>query len=91
MNYELVAKLKDAGYPQTAPRTAQFLRGVKCEGLNDYAIVPTLEELIEACGDDFKDLMKDGERWFCPPWRKQGFSTPTEAVARLWLALRATA
>lgn len=63
---------------------------------------PTLEELIEACGlDDFLALfqnMEEGENRWCaqsrPDYRKQaqsGFgSTPTEAVARLWLALHPT-
>lgn len=69
--------------------------------LNAYA--PTLEELIEACGPQLGCLLKRdketdyGENF--PPewewgassktfWNIQMFgSTPTEAVARLWLAL----
>jgi hypothetical protein len=61
----------------------------------DRAYVPTLEELIEACGENFAWLHQSvkSKKWAArdfiyddgPP-SGQG-STPTEAVARLWLAL----
>lgn len=59
---------------------------------SDFVKRPTLEELIEACGDDFVRLRKSGSLW--EAWGyflKNGHDihalTPTEAVARLWLAL----
>ena len=95
MDYELAKQLKDAGFPvketlyydevQIIPDNANgkvILRNL---------IVPTLEELIEACGNDFHYLTyditwrafakgdKDGQRGH--------YKSPTEAVAKLWLSL----
>lgn len=71
--------------------------------VNEYTYVPTLEELIEACGEEFKALentnlvygnINENERWFATSSYKRNLSyvggigkTPEEAVARLWLAL----
>lgn len=58
---------------------------------------PTLEELIEACGERF-DKLEQSEKVasFKQQWEATGDEyfngvayTPTEAVARLWLALKA--
>lgn len=55
INYELAKKLKDAGFPQ------KDICG-HCGYLNidytDVAFIPTLSELIEACGEDLKTLYK---------------------------------
>lgn len=59
--------------------------------------VPTLEELIEECGDKSFNLVRHGDGWvpnagqfnFCTTPGTRG-STPTEAVARMWLALNKT-
>jgi hypothetical protein len=61
--------------------------------------VPTLEELIEACGEEFADLklLPASKGWACERqlWGENMTpdvyfgSTPTEAVAKLWLALNA--
>lgn len=52
---------------------------------------PILEELIDACGDDFKWLQKGDGWWECcgetESFDNETGSTPTEAVANLWLAL----
>ena len=54
-----------------------------------WVYIPTLTELIEACGDDFVGLKQEMTNY----WRAMtdlwaGFgSTPEEAVANLWLAL----
>ena len=63
--------------------------------------VPPLEELIEACGEEFEQLLKVLD-WSAkaPEGVKKGWEaisihegkwefglTPTEAVARLWLVL----
>jgi hypothetical protein len=58
----------------------------------DRAYVPTLEELLQACGSDFYDL----HYWSSNLWQAKGKTsigpicggTPLEAVARLWLALQ---
>lgn len=42
MTYELAQKLKDAGFP--------LFKG------HEYAYLPTLTELIEACGEEFGTL-----------------------------------
>ncbi len=90
MTYELAKKLKDAGFPQNGfdkePLTWQE---------KHHAYFPALSELIEACGAEFKELMRvphphlDKNPWYCRGWETEIFegSTPEEAVANLWLAL----
>ena len=81
MNYELAKQLKDAGFPHVAP-----LNG---EGYWKDDFFPTLEELIESVkkpitiyvDDNGSDAEQAGTE-ICGHG-----STPTEAVARLWLAL----
>ena len=56
-----------------------------------FVSIPTLSELIEACGEGFNDLNHSGghRNWYA----RSGVSiivsgkTPEEAVAKLWLAL----
>lgn len=109
MNYELAKELKDAGFPQWAeePRTGaraytnereivEYDDGFWRNGEPVYSI-PTLEELIEACGDIV--LWKNGEQWSADFFNGKdkiyideyfdpnNGTTPTEAVARLWLSL----
>ncbi len=54
--------------------------------------VPTLSELIIACGNKFFGLSLVGDRWFATP--RSNIATPSfqgdspeEAVAKLWIAL----
>jgi hypothetical protein len=63
---------------------------------DDRVYCPTLEELIEACGTSFENLSREPEGdWYvnniAPPERSfEKFyhgSTPSEAIAHLWLAL----
>jgi hypothetical protein len=56
--------------------------------------LPSLIELIEACGDSFFRLShsqnNDGTSWDAESWNTgeiETGSTPEEAVARIWLAL----
>lgn len=72
----------------------------------DIYAAPTLSELIEACGDDFRDLVyhskrtpestyqkytvKGGMRKL-GDWSLRSGHTPEEAVAKLWLALHSKA
>lgn len=63
MNYKLVKKLKDTGFPQK--RTGKYfaLGGeyeypiIPCKEEYETVSIPTLSELIEACGDDFESLV----------------------------------
>lgn len=91
--YELAKALKDAGFPQDG-------NGTKATAFfaDETVYIPTLTELIEACGDDFYDLMVEKKVWRA---RVANFvrmgelmadafgTTPLEAVAHLWLALKA--
>lgn len=92
--------LKEAGFPQTNP---VYITGrIPNEKFVSY---PTLSELIEACGEEFKILTNIGtptRKWVA--WRTlfdldkenkvisngSGYdgSTPEEAVAKLYLALK---
>ena len=103
MNYELAKQLKDAGFPQGEP----YNNYLYCDEHEDLehteecsAYIPTLEELIEACGDDFGEVGLAGHCEDRGKWRaSQGWDgcggydndvyadTPTEAVANLWLSL----
>ena len=101
MDYELAKSLKEAGFPQAIKEDDfYFMDGGTSHW---HANIPTdfphdrmtkdvsLEELIEACGDGYFMLEHTQHDWRC--WmglnpRDGGLgSTPTEAVARLWLAL----
>jgi hypothetical protein len=86
ISYELAQELKAAGYPIKKQLITRYQRDIA---------VPTLEELIEACGDRFGALIRHG-RWEArSDWSEQdrgisaAGSTAIEAVARLWLALHA--
>ena len=91
MNYQLAERLRDAGFPQSgggrhigAP-TAFVWRA------RDLVYVPALEELIAACGDQFGEIarLRDGnfETTAAGGRLRQTGKSPTEAVARLWLAI----
>jgi hypothetical protein len=92
MTYELCKQLKDAGFPQEVVR-GEMLGRMRIPDMNAYS--PTLEELIEACGNDFTGL-SNGKEWravklnaFTGPEDIEGLgSTPSEAVANLWLKLQ---
>jgi hypothetical protein len=78
VNYELAQQLKDAGFPQIGngrwlgPSTALMWRS------SDRVYVPTLEELIDACG------MEQVVRAII---EKQIIEITPKAIAGLWLAL----
>jgi len=104
MNYELAKQLKDAGFPQIK-NLRTFPPGCSHWGTKDHPVGdiscecwisdPTLEELIEACGDNFEFLVKRSPTMnpFWEAYMRNGESlcgggqTPIEAVAHLWLAL----
>lgn len=106
LTYETALALKKAGFPQTY-RDGRFydIQGCVCradvntqpnESLVDCSI-PTLSELIEACGDKFYGLTKWDKGWMAFEdliGSYDGFnfiglhesSTPEEAVAALYLS-----
>ena len=93
MDYSLANELQNEGFPQggrgrwTVDPNRIVVRS------EDRAYVPTLEELIEACGDDFGGIRRwDRGTWQCARFSELGTpiqngKTPAEAVAYLWLAL----
>lgn len=103
MDYHLAKKLKEASYPQKnyfqtlCPCDSVEWKGesyVKdCRhGTNTKAYAPTLEELIEACGEDFSGIMRNKEMWQAWKLKKPVLDatgeTPIIAVANLYLALQ---
>lgn len=95
ITYELAKRLRDAGFPGSE-RWGE--NGGKM--MVDIFDVPTLEELIEACGERYTLLKRERDGH----WRATGAirasqkrerfrevhlygSTPEEAIAMLWLAL----
>lgn len=78
MNYELIKKLKDAGFPYSPDRVAPI----------------NLSELIEACGFPFDLHANQGDYWYAynstiahsEAIKVEG-NSPEEAVANLWLKL----
>ena len=97
MTYELAKELKDAGWPQDKLTLLRHHKYIGLDGIRysdnlrhlDIALrVPTLEELIEAVGDCQLEVRKDRSIVYDPTENFVGDAdTPTEAVARLWLAL----
>jgi hypothetical protein len=100
MNYELAKELKDAGFPQEGKGARIAPPDKIVARREDFAYVPALEELIEACGKNFMRLETvaangwweahgrfwntDGSLYFRDPSLGD---TPAEAVAHLWLAV----
>lgn len=83
MNYELAKQLKDAGFPLKWSL-------VPGEVYTREAHVPTLSELIEACGLGFYTLINNlNSKWSAVRDDRSHYvgTTPEEAVAKLWLAL----
>jgi len=113
MNYELAKKLKDNGFPfrtsttdngiklaiPTSKKIIEYL-DTKKDIINfddEWFFIPTLSELIDACGDRFMALDSGrsiGERgWIAfsddrklSKMKTKG-KTPKIAVAKLWLKL----
>lgn len=97
MNYELAKRLRDAGFPQSGNGRwiGPWDKIVWRSG--DRVYVPTLEELIEACGDKFFVLNATKTRrqpntWYAaitdPNAIEATAATPAEAVAKVWLATK---
>lgn len=96
MNYELAKELKDAGFPQKGG----LFKGRMYDDAGDFVqpenrqYIPTLEELIEACGNHAKFILsylRAHKNWRAAivdeTITKGHGENALEAVARLWLAI----
>jgi hypothetical protein len=107
MDYDLAKQLKEAGFPYTTggyfiDPSGLHVMGEQTAFRSDLGYVPTLEELIEACGDDAFMLEKGRTGWGGSHnnWNASKVVNgmqyvnegpgPVTAVARLWLALNKT-
>jgi hypothetical protein len=90
MDYELAKSLMDAGFPQIGKGSLIGSLDKLVWRSSDRVYLPTLEELIDACGENFGSLSKQHDGWLAYANYDQSFfaKTPAEAVARLWLALQ---
>lgn len=101
MDYELAKQLRDVGYPQEqdplvfpAEHNPRSLKGRR-ESAALRAYAPALPELIAACvslseGGVFRLRHRAGAWTAAAARRTCRGPSPDAAVARLWLALRAT-
>lgn len=97
MNYELALQLKEAGFKQIWIRHDYytdegmiFRAGTSRPLIGTEVSIPTLSELIDACGDKFGDITKRSDHWTAGNYHcdeEEMGSFPEEAVARLWLKL----
>lgn len=100
MNYETAKALKDAGFPQEIKIGGWFYHNFQmmqwCDPTHykikhDDICIPTLDSLIEECGDEFASLTKNSSEWLAQSYGIEispGIgSTSFEAIAKLYLAL----
>ena len=90
MNYELAKKLAEAGFPQHGNGSWLVPPDTLVVWRTDRVYVPTLSELIQACGVNFLMLsQRDPGAWGAVgnPYQEVRGNSPEEAVARLWLGL----
>jgi len=91
MDYELAVQLRDAGFSQSGEGRRIGAPAAFVWRARDLVYVPSLEELIAGCGDQFGEVarLSDGsyEAVACGGKPRQIGKSPTEAIARLWLAL----
>lgn len=89
MKYELAQQLKDAGFPQRQGCSA-CLYNTAFNGMDENVYLPSLSELINACGENFGCLQYNQTFWQANHTTKsiEGIGdTSEEAVAKLWLEL----
>lgn len=99
ISYELAKQLKDAGFPlrMTDHEYCVYQQVEILDGISYH--LPSLSELIEACGESFYALEHQPQnklgKWYVvstisntnPPGPVFYSATAEEAVAHLWLAL----
>jgi hypothetical protein len=90
MDYELAKSLMDAEFPQIGKGSLIGSLDKLVWRSGDRVYVPTLEELIEACGENFVSLHKQHDGWLAYANYDQSCfaETAAKAVARLWLELQ---
>jgi hypothetical protein len=90
MDYDLAKSLTDAVFPQIGKGSLIGPLNKLVWRSDDRVYVPSLEELIEACGENFGSLDKPDDGWLARANGDQHCfaGTPAEAVARLWLTLQ---
>lgn len=87
MTYELAEKLTIANFPNNKDGS------LKTFNVEWNLFVPTLSELIEACGDNLESIIQRGngeyDNWEARS-KTQRFNASTleEAIANLWLNLK---
>jgi hypothetical protein len=89
MNYELASELREADFPQGGKGNWTLRADYLVARRADRVYVPTLSELIEACGKEFRSLiLEDDQSWTVFSADDEMFAGPSaeDAVARLWLA-----
>ena len=84
MDYELAKSLMDAGFPQIGKGSLIGSLDKLVWRSGDRVYVPTLEELIEACGENFGSLDKQHYGWLAYATYDQSYfaKTSVEAVER---------
>jgi hypothetical protein len=108
LTYEKAKELKDAGFPQSFKECNNCcfdnVGAIWDEKKFYHVYSPTLEELIEACGEKFGGLQKRGDKYYAFHSRYltnpdnnflgqtkdvvEVFNTPEKALANLWLAIQ---
>src|SRR4051812_10164841 len=88
MDHKLAEQLREAGFPQSREGRRIGAPTAFVWRARDLVYVPSLEELITSCGDAFERMTRlpDGRFEVAGPAIRKGES-PSEAAARLWLAL----
>lgn len=105
ITYELAKQLKEAGFIQRQWIYAQHFHPTEKNSIGEHMIyfwkdicdlkiqdsiyIPEIDELIEACGDEFVYLSKEHDRWDAKSKTQiiSKMASPEEAVAKLWLTL----
>ena len=104
VSFETAKRLKNAGFPQRFHSgyafsdqglTIQLVGEWQHKVMDTDLAIPTLNELIKACGERFGGLehypnesRNRFRAYLQPPETLSGYGhTPEEAVARLWLVL----
>ena len=91
MYYELAERLRDAGFPQSGEGRRIGAPTAFVWRARDLVYVPSLEELVAACGEGFGEMVRLPDGSFEAVARggrlRQTGKSPAEAVASLWLAI----
>jgi hypothetical protein len=84
LSYTTAQKLKEHNYPFKKTGNVYYMDGL------EKLVIPSLEELIEACGDGISGLVRgwDGKWWAANAQdQTEPQDTPLKAVAELYCAL----